>query len=105
MAGQTRSAGRFALARGDRERLRARAADAVRRARRHGEALAAVTVGLPAAADPAVIAASSRRAGEAWFSFEQADRDRFALAALGCAAALDAEGPERFGHVARRWRA
>src|SRR6185312_12767435 len=105
MAGQTRTAGRSVLRPEDRERLRVRAAEAVRRARRHGEALAAITVRMPRDADPVAIAAASRRAGEAWFSFEQADRDRFALAALGCAAALDAEGPERFGHVARRWRA
>ena len=30
--------------------------------------------------------------GEAWFCFEQPDRDRFALATLGCAAALDDRG-------------
>src|SRR5690349_18561205 len=40
MAGQTRTAGRSVLRPEDRERLRGRAAEAVRRARRHGEALA-----------------------------------------------------------------
>ena len=77
-----------------------------RRARRHGEALAAITVPLPAGADPTAIAAASRRPGEAWFSFEQADRDRFALAGLGCVAAIDERGPDRFAAAARaggRW--
>jgi salicylate biosynthesis isochorismate synthase/menaquinone-specific isochorismate synthase len=105
MAGQTRTAGRPVLRSEDRERLRGRAAEAVRRARRHGEALAAITVRMPRDADPVAIAAASRRAGEAWFSFEQADRDRFALAGLGCVAAIDEHGPDRFAATARRWRA
>src|SRR3954447_1497315 len=103
MAGQT-TAGRLALDPDDRARLRARAAEAVRRARRHGEALAAITVPLAPGADPTAIAAASRRAGEAWFSFEQPERDGFALAALGCVAAIDERGPERFARAARRWR-
>src|SRR3954471_5783632 len=105
MAGQTGTGGRFALASADRERLRARAAAAVRRARRRGEALAAVTVALPAGADPTAITAASRRPGEPWFTYEQSDRDGFALATLGCVAALDAGGPEGFARVAARWRA
>src|SRR4051795_9499462 len=105
MAGPITAAGRPPLRAEDRERLRARAVEAVRRARRRGEALAAVTVPLPAGADPTAIAAASRRAGEPWFSYEQSDRDGFALAALGCVAALDASGPERFARVAARWRA
>src|SRR3954452_24326472 len=104
MAGPITAAGRLVLRPDDRERLRGRAAEAVRRARRHGEALAAVKLRLPRGADPTAIAAAarrprrapaprrspppSRRVGEPWFSFEQADRDRFALAALGCAAAI-----------------
>src|SRR3954471_6169192 len=105
MAGPITAAGGLALRPADRERLRGRAAEAVRRARRHGEALAAITVPLPRGADPTAIAAASRRAGEPWFSFEQADRDRFALAALGCAAAIDERGPQRFARTAARWRA
>src|SRR4051812_5485495 len=105
MAGQTTTAGRLALDPDGRARLRARAAEAVRRARRHGEALAAITVPLAPGADPTAIAAASRRAGEAWFSFEQPERDGFALAALGCVAAIDERGPERFARAARRWRA
>jgi isochorismate synthase len=107
MAGQITTAGRLALAPRDRERLRARATEAVRRARRQrsGEALAAVTVALPAGADPVAVAAASRRAEEPWFSFEHADRDRFALAGLGCVAAIDERGPDRFARAAARWRA
>jgi salicylate biosynthesis isochorismate synthase/menaquinone-specific isochorismate synthase len=105
MAGPITTAGRPLLRPDDRDRLRARAAEAVRRARRHGEALAAITIALPRGADPTAIAAASRRAGEPWFSFEQSDRDRFALAALGCAAAIDERGPERFARAAARWRA
>ena len=76
-----------------RERLRAHVTEAVRRARRAGRCLAAVTVALPASADPTAIVVASRRAGEDWFCFEQPDRDGFALAALGCVAALDDRGP------------
>src|SRR3954467_5374443 len=102
MAGPITTAGRPPLRAEDRERLRVRAVEAVRRARRRGEALAAVTVPLPAGADPTAIAAASRRPGEPWFSYEQSDRDGFARAALGCIAALDASRPEPFGPVPER---
>src|SRR3954449_4645369 len=105
MAGPITTAGRPPLRAEDRERLRGRAVEAVRRARRRGEALAAVTVPLPAGADPTAITAASRRPGEPWFTYEQSDRDGFALATLGCVAALDEGGPERFARVAARWRA
>jgi isochorismate synthase len=98
------AAGRPLLGAGDRDRLRARAAEGVRRARRSGRCLVAITVALPGA-DPTAIAVASRRAGEDWFCFEHPDRDRFALATLGRAAALDDGGEGRFGRVAARWRA
>ena len=41
---------------------------------------------------------------EPWFCFEQPDRDRAALGALGTATALEASGPDRFKVVAKRWR-
>jgi salicylate biosynthesis isochorismate synthase/menaquinone-specific isochorismate synthase len=88
----------------DRERLRAHVAEAVRRARRAGRCLAAITVALPASADPTAIVVASRRAGQDWFCFEQPERDGFALAALGCAAPLDDRGPGRFARVAGSWR-
>jgi salicylate biosynthesis isochorismate synthase/menaquinone-specific isochorismate synthase len=99
------AAGRPLLDVGARHRLRARAAEAVRRARRTGECLLAVSVGLGPDADPTAIAVASRRPGEDWFCYEQPDRDRFALAVLGGAAALDERGPRRFARVAARWRA
>src|SRR3954451_13810023 len=105
MAGPITAAGRLALRPDDRERLRARAGEAVRRARRRGEALAAITVPLPRGADPTAIAAASRRGSEPWFSFEQADRDHFALAALGCATPRDEHRPQRYARAAARCRA
>jgi len=99
------AAGRPLLGAGDRDRLRTRAAEGVRRARRSGQCLVAITVALTPAADPTAIAVASRRPGEDWFCFEHPDRDRFALATLGRAAALDDRGEGRFGRVAARWRA
>src|SRR4051794_29871327 len=104
MAGQIGTAGRFELGAPERERLRVRTVEAVRRARRHGDALAAITVPLPVGTDPTAVTVASRRDGEPWFSFEQPDRERFALAALGCVTAIDEDGPERFARAARRWR-
>jgi salicylate biosynthesis isochorismate synthase/menaquinone-specific isochorismate synthase len=90
-----------------RELLVTRLDAAVRRARTQGEALAAVTVALPAGAslDPSALVVGSRRAGEPWFCFEQPDRDGSALAALGCVRAIEHEGPQRFEATAREWRA
>jgi menaquinone-specific isochorismate synthase len=90
---------------GARDRLRAHAAEAVRRARRNGECLVAVSVELGSAADPTAIAVASRWTGEDWFCFEHPDHDRFALATLGRAAALEERGARRFARVASRWRA
>jgi isochorismate synthase len=96
----------FALAPADRERLAARAELAVRRARRSGTAtLATVSVALPVDVDPSAVACASRRAGEAWFVFEQPDRGRAALAGLGAAATLQAAGADRFATISDHWRA
>jgi menaquinone-specific isochorismate synthase len=97
--------GRLGLAPRDRDRLRAHLQEAVRRARRGGEALAAVTVAAPGDVDPTAVTAASRRPGEPWFCFEHPDRDGFALAGLGSAAVLEDAGPRRFGTLAERWRA
>jgi isochorismate synthase len=107
MAASATRAGRLALAGRDRARLRAHVVEAMRRARRHGRAgvLAAVTVRVGPDVDPTATAVASRRAGEPWFCLEQPDRDRAALATLGCAAALEADGVERFVAIAGRWRA
>jgi salicylate biosynthesis isochorismate synthase/menaquinone-specific isochorismate synthase len=95
----------FTLSDEDRERLLARLDLAVKRARRSGEQiLATISLGLPAEVDPSAVACASRRKGEAWFAFEQPDRGRAALAALGEVAHLRASGPDRFAAVADRWR-
>ncbi|MCW2996456.1 MAG: isochorismate synthase [Solirubrobacterales bacterium] len=97
----------FTLAPADSERLHRHLATASRRARqRHGSpVLAAVSVRLAGAVDPAGAAVASRRGDEPWFVMEQPDRNASAVAALGCVMALDATGPDRFEVVARRWRA
>ncbi len=96
----------FALGAEDRERLSARLALAVRRARRGGgEVLATISLPLGADVDPSAVVCASRRLGERWFVFEQPDRGRAALAALGEATRLQAAGSERFATVADRWRA
>src|SRR4051794_7704402 len=77
---------------------------AIRRARTRGEALVAVTLPAPGI-DPAEVMFASRRRGEPFYVFEQPDRDRHALAALGCVRALEASGPDRFARVSEEWRA
>ncbi len=102
----TKSGPPFALGEEDRERLLAHLQLAVKRARRSGgEVLATLSVQLPADdVDPSAVVCASRRAGEQWFVFEQPDRGRAALAALGEVAHLSASGPDRFKAVAERWR-
>jgi len=97
----------FALTSADRARLRKRLERAVRRSRRRGEqgVIAALTMPVAHDADPSAVVVASRRAGEPWFCTEQPERDRAAVAALGCVAALDASGPDRFDSLAARWRA
>jgi salicylate biosynthesis isochorismate synthase/menaquinone-specific isochorismate synthase len=86
--------------------LDARLREAVRRARGHGgEVLAAITVALPAEFDPAEVAVASRRDGEPWFVLEQPERERAALATLGCVRALTDRGHGRFRRMAAAWRA
>jgi isochorismate synthase len=87
------------------DRLAERIEAALRRARTAGSPiLASVTVSLPAGVDPTAVVVASRRPGEHWFCFEQPDRGGSAIAALGCARAIEAGGPERFQEVAARWR-
>ena len=95
----------FALSEQDRGRLGARLELALRRARRSGEpTLATSTVSLPVDVDPSAVVCASRRKSESWFAFEQPDRGRAALAALGEAARLNGAGRERFASMADRWR-
>ncbi len=66
--------------------------------------LVSISTPCPAAADPTALVARSRRPGEPWFVLEQPERDRAALAALGCVRELTARGRERFRDVDRSWR-
>jgi isochorismate synthase len=95
----------LALAADSSERLQAQLALAVGRARRTGRQVLA-TFTLPASdeVDPIAVVCSSRRAGEAWFCFEQPDRAHAVVAGLGAAAVLEASGPARFATLAQRWR-
>lgn len=78
---------------------------AVRSARRRGDVIVlSVTGELGSGFDPSAIMAASRRAGEAWFCFEQPDRAGSALAALGAVTTIEAAGRARFATVARRWQ-
>jgi salicylate biosynthesis isochorismate synthase/menaquinone-specific isochorismate synthase len=104
----TRGETPFALSAAQRTRLRKRLEQAVKRARRRGGSstvLAAMTVDVDRAVDPSGVVLSSRRPREPWFCIEQPDRERAAVAALGCVVALEARGPRRFDEIASRWRA
>jgi salicylate biosynthesis isochorismate synthase/menaquinone-specific isochorismate synthase len=104
----TRGGSPFVLTAAQRSRLRKHLEQAVKRARRRGgpsSVLAAVTVDLDRSIDPSAVVFCSRRPAEPWFCIEQPDRDRAAVAALGCVVALEASGARRFDEVAARWRA
>ncbi len=96
----------FALRTPERERLAARLALAVERARRGRTdgVLATITLERDARIDPSAVALGARRRGERWFVFEQPDRAGTALAALGEVASLRAAGRGRFAAVSERWR-
>ena len=95
----------FALSGEDQSRLLSQITAAIKEARRvqGAEVLAAISVGLPAETDPSAVVAASRRSDEAWFLFEQPDRERAALAALGCAKLIEAAGADRFAQAAAIW--
>jgi menaquinone-specific isochorismate synthase len=97
--------GPFALRPAERDELHARLTLAVRRARRDGEALAALTVDVDASIDPSAVVFASRIGREPWFCLEQPERDGVARAALGCVRPFDAAGTERFRDMAAAWRA
>jgi isochorismate synthase len=88
------------------ERLERRLTRGLQNARAAGTVtLVSISAPCPRAADPTALVVRSRRAGEPWFVLEQPDRDRVALAALGCVRELTAGGRERFGEIDRHWRA
>ncbi|HTX10885.1 MAG TPA: isochorismate synthase [Solirubrobacteraceae bacterium] len=78
----------------------------LRQARATGKpVLVSFTTSVGSELDPIAAAVASRRPGEPWFSLEQPDRDRSALAAIGCVHMLEARGSDRFGTVGREWSA
>jgi salicylate biosynthesis isochorismate synthase len=93
------------LAADARRRLERRLSGALIAARSKGRPVIASSSSRPGGAvDPTAVAAASRLAGEPWFCFEQPDRDRYAVAALGCVRAIEASGSRRFVEVQERWR-
>ena len=74
-----------------RARLRRRAA---------GGRVASVTVEVDPSLDLAGCVFASRRPGDRWFCFEQADRDGYSVCGLGSAAVVEAAGTDRFASVA-----
>jgi len=69
-----------------------------------GPAFASVTVPVAADLDVSAVVLRARNADDGFWCMEQPDRDGFALAALGQAAVIEREGPDRFAEAARRAR-
>ncbi|MGI8945758.1 MAG: isochorismate synthase [Thermoleophilaceae bacterium] len=69
-----------------------------------GRAAASVTVPVPPDTDPAAVVLAARRPEDAFFCFEQPDRDGYAVCGLGSAAVLTGAGPDRFAAAARACR-
>jgi isochorismate synthase len=87
-------------------RLARRVEDGLRRARATGGAtLVSLSWRVSPRVDPSAVVLASRIRGEPWFCFEQPERDRIAVAGVGCVTVLEAEGEDRFAVLARRWRA
>ena len=87
-----------------RRALAAQLQRAARVARRHGDCVAAVSWRVGDAVDPSAVVLSSRRAGEPWMCFEQPERYRSVVAALGAVVTLEDRGHMRFERTAARWR-
>jgi salicylate biosynthesis isochorismate synthase/menaquinone-specific isochorismate synthase len=94
----------FALPASQRLRFEAQLARAARLARRHGDSVAAVSWRLADGVDPSAVVLASRRAGEPWMCFEQPERERSVVAALGAVVTLEDRGHMRFERTAARWR-
>jgi isochorismate synthase len=103
-AAATPRIGGFALPDGPRSRLAAQLERALRAARREGEAVAAVSWRVADEVDPSAVVFASRAAGDPWMCFEQPERERSVLAALGVVTALEDRGHQRFERTAARWR-
>lgn len=66
--------------------------------------IASVTVDVEPDLDPAAAVVAARRPGDRWFTFEQADRDGYAVCGVGAAAVVEARGEERFAAAAAACR-
>jgi salicylate biosynthesis isochorismate synthase/menaquinone-specific isochorismate synthase len=88
-----------------RDRLGERIGYASALARRQGRpVVASASSAVDPATDVSAVVLAARRAGDRFFCFEQPDRDGFALAGLGEAAAASGSGPGRFAGVAEECR-
>src|ERR1700744_6208076 len=86
------------------QRLGRRLTAAARRARSRGvTVLVSVTAPAPQYADPVAAVVASRGGDEPWFALEQPDREGLAIAGLGCAHAIEADGDDRFTAISQRW--
>ena len=95
----------FALEAPDVARLDERVRRAIAWARRNvGPAFASVTMPVPAELDMTAAVLAARTPEDRWFCLEQPDRAGFALATLGAATVVEAEGPGRFAEASRRAR-
>ena len=100
-----RTAEPFEFQDGARRLFEQRIAVALGRARRYGSvAFAAVTAEISADLDLSAVVLAARRPDDRFACFEQPDRDRFALAALGQAATVQASGPDRFSAASAQAR-
>ncbi len=100
----TREGSPFGLGDADRARLLKRLERAIRRARRRGSGLAAITVPVGHDVDPSAVVFASRLPSEPWFCMEQPDRGRRAIAALSFSVEMQASGRQRFDDLAEGWR-
>jgi isochorismate synthase len=85
-------------------RMERQVSRALERARSTGAPVLASVAEPVVAADPSAVVLASRREGEAWFCFEQPDRDHSAVAGLGQVTELRASGSNRFSAIAASWR-
>jgi len=87
------------------ERFERRVEMALGLARRTGRpAFASVTVEVPGDIDPAAAVLAARRPDDRFFSFEQPDRDGYAVCGLGAATIVTGSGAARFRDAARSCR-
>ncbi|HEX8074094.1 MAG TPA: isochorismate synthase [Thermoleophilaceae bacterium] len=99
------SGGSLALDAAARDRLDERLEHASALARRERRpVLASVTSPIDPAIDVSAVVLAGRRTEDRFFCFEQPDRDRFALAGLGEAAAVESSGGGRFARVVAECR-